>query len=232
MRRRIFVTLIFTILSLRLLVASSYKLESTLEYKAAKEYCKSIEYRVDDIASRFKLNSKLLLPIIFPECMRFSETKNLIETNTLELFYTNFGKEYSDFSIGRFQMKPSFVEAMELFVLQDKELRKEFEFLLMQEDCKGVRALRLERLKDISWQVIYLCCFYKIVDKRFRNLNFDTMAKKVHFYATAYNVGFTMKTEEIQKWQTIYSFPSGKINGENNYPYGFVAQEYFNDTNP
>lgn len=220
-----------TLLGLPAIGMTLLKLKSTIEYNSAKDYCKSIEPLVDRIAGTFNLEKRLLLPIVFPECMRFSGLQNRIETNALELFYTNFGKDYSDFSIGRFQMKPSFVEALELSVLQDKELRKEFKFLLMQEDCKGVRTLRLERLKDINWQIIYLCCFYKVADKRFGHLSFHSLADKVHFYATAYNLGFTSNIDEITKWQTINSFPSGKRNDEKNYPYGYISKEYFNEIN-
>jgi hypothetical protein len=234
MNRKIILVLVFIpcLFCISSTIKPSVKYKYNKEYNDAKHYCKSIKNTVDSVAVKFKLNSNFLLPIVFPECMRFSVIQNSIETNALEIFYTKFGKEYSDFSIGRFQMKPSFVETLEAFVLLDKKLHNEFGFILMKEESQGARSLRIDRLKNINWQIIYLSCFYKIVEIRFHNLSFLTIADKINFYATAYNVGFTMPSNEIKKWQTINIFPSGHKDNENNYPYGSISLEYFNDTNP
>ena len=48
--------------------------------------------------------------IFFPELIRYSFIRDLLETTALEYLYIENGKNYADFSIGRMQMKPSFIE--------------------------------------------------------------------------------------------------------------------------
>lgn len=58
------------------------------------------------------------LAIVSPELIRWTAFKDFFETTALELLYVKKGKTYADFSIGHFQIKPSFVEQLEAYVSQ------------------------------------------------------------------------------------------------------------------
>lgn len=48
--------------------------------------------------------------VVFPELVRFSALRDKMETTLLKTLYRNLGEYYADFSIGVFQIKPSFAE--------------------------------------------------------------------------------------------------------------------------
>jgi len=54
-----------------------------------------------------------MIAIVFPEMLRYNENLEEIETQLLKSLYVRFGNRYADFSIGYFQMKPSFAEKIE-----------------------------------------------------------------------------------------------------------------------
>jgi hypothetical protein len=216
------------------LIANGQKIPAKIKYKKeydqALHYCKVFKPKIDSIAIKFKLSSEVLLPIIFPELIRYSVLKDKLESASLELLYTNLGKEYSDFSVGYFQMKPSFVEKLEESIKLDSLLCRSYKFAYTYPVGNNENAIRMERisrLESLEWQIIYLCLFFKIIEKRFSNLLFSSSATKINFYSTAYNVGFWKSKNEIVKWQKLNTFPSGKIDDINNYPYGLISFEYF-----
>ena len=66
-----------------------------------------------DTFVKYQLNPYFVLAIVFPELIRYSKLQDVIESNDLKVLYVQFGDTYSNFSIGRFQMKPSFCEQLE-----------------------------------------------------------------------------------------------------------------------
>lgn len=167
------------------------------------------------------------LAIVFPELMRYNPTRDAAETMGNRLLYVNFGDEYSNFSIGCFQMKPTFVEKLEKEVKEKAELAA---FLPLSQykssDITEIRKERLNRLSQLTWQVKYLACFLTIIENRFPLLD-KSMPEKVKFYATAYNRGFFVSEAEILKWTKKANFPdvehaSGKL-----YVYGEIAAYFY-----
>ena len=203
------------------------------EYKFAFDFCKSITLKTDSISKKFNITSQSILPIVFPECMRYSVVKDHLETSALNVLYVNFGNKYSDFSIGRFQMKPSFVEMLEKEVLSNPELLKEFQFLTKYSTLveSKIRMHRVGRLSQLDWQINYLCCFYRIIEMRFKNIKFKSEDSKIDFYATAYNLGFWKSFQEIEKQQQMPTFPGGYVDYEKNYPYGTIAVDFYKLSN-
>jgi len=204
------------------------------EYNKANLFCQSISGKIDSIAKKFDIKTETLLPIVFPECMRYSVYQDKFETWSLEFLYTSYGKEYSDFSIGKFQMKPSFAEKIEETIKNDSTSFYKYRFIYKHANSESdylIRMARIYRLKTLDWQILYLCCYYKIAEKYFSTLNFTSERDKVSFYATAYNLGFWKSITEIEKWRNIKLFPSGKIDNFNNYSYGDIAGEYYTQIN-
>jgi len=54
-----------------------------------------------------------VLSIVFPELIRFNAIQDKIETFALQSLYVKYGKDYANFSVGPFQVKPSFAESLE-----------------------------------------------------------------------------------------------------------------------
>ena len=139
--------------------------------------------------------------LVFPEVMRYNTIKDGIETESLKTLYVQFGQEYANFSIGLFQMKPTFavqVENKAKQLLHDsifKELQLEYE----KKDEENVREKRIERLQDNEWQLVYLSAFICICNEIYKQKTFSSTHEKLQWYATVYNAGFDKTDAYISK---------------------------------
>lgn len=130
------------------------------------------------------LDPAFALAIVFPEIIRYSAIRDWAETKALEVLYVQYGSPYADFSIGRFQIKPSFAE-------------------LLDGNSAGtgspesIRLQRLRRLQDIKGQLHYLILFCKHMEIRFPEYRAVAAEEKLRFYATAYNTGFHKNKQQI-----------------------------------
>ena len=101
-----------------------------LEYRA--ESSKTIDYfkQHTEIQSELRrhLNEEdceIAQVIVMPEFSVFSKTCDVLEYRTMCLFYILYGN--TDFSIGHYQMKPSFIETLETYISKDKNLKKKYQ---------------------------------------------------------------------------------------------------------
>ena len=78
-----------------------------------------------------------------------------MEQAALQGLYVTGGKERANFSIGLFQMKPSFVEQVEAAWMKSP-LRHEYRLYFDLKDHREQRRRRLERMQDEQWQCVYL----------------------------------------------------------------------------
>lgn len=169
----------------------------------------------------------MVVACAFPELLRFEKYKNLAETSALELLYVRLGEKYADFSIGYFQIKPSFVEKLEKYFRQNKT--KEFNFLTTypSKDSTLIRQKRLERLQQLAWQLKYLKAFYTLVQAKFPSLEKLPSTEKVKFLASAYNLGFDAPEEKIKKWIGMQNFPYGSKYKGSQHAYTDLALEFY-----
>jgi hypothetical protein len=130
--------------------------------------------------------------IVFPEVMRFNELKDDIETESLRTMYVQFGKEYADFSVGLFQMKPSFAEQLELKAQQllPVAVYKELQLTYESTNTEAIRTERINRLQDADWQLVYLTAFICVCNELYKHKQFTNAAEKMQWYASVYNTGF------------------------------------------
>ena len=115
----------------------------------------------------------------------------------LKLLYAPFGEEIADFSIGTFQMKPSFARKVENYWMEyfgDKYLK---ENNITLEDTKEQRKARISRLSSFEGSIKYLGMFTKIIEAKYPQAKDLDLKTKVEFYATAYNSSFVVPFEEI-----------------------------------
>lgn len=109
------------------------------------------------------------LAIVSPELIRWSAFKDFFETTALELLYVKKGKTYADFSIGHFQMKPSFVEQLEAYVFQHESLNT-FKYIVISNKSEvEIRKERIKRLQQFAWQLRYAHVFWSVVTDKFKH---------------------------------------------------------------
>jgi hypothetical protein len=144
-----------------------------------------------------------VIATVFPELVRFSGLRNELEVFSLKVLYAREGARYADFSIGPFQMKPSFVERLEAQVLlwerTAPELHDKWRRLLPAPEgasAQEVRRLRVDRLSDIAWQLAYAACFYDAVAGSGLLAGTDRRGR-LFLLSAAYNAGFWLDREEL-----------------------------------
>ena len=64
------------------------------------------------LCDKYDVSYPMAIAVVFPEIVRYSAIRDKIEITLLKALYINLGEDYADFSIGQFQMKPSFAEAL------------------------------------------------------------------------------------------------------------------------
>ncbi len=206
----------------------SGKKASNLDFNFAENYCRKINEEVQKTAYKYALNSDEIIPIIYPECSRFSSISNIFETSILEYFYVQNGCKTTsgaDFSIGYFQMKPSFIENLEEIILNDTIFQKQkSKFTYKSKNVKEIRAARLDRLMNQAWKIEYLCCFVKFMKNRYLEEKIEI--DQISFCSAAYNYGFQNSSKEIIEWTKVRAFPNGIKNQSENYIYSELAKDY------
>ncbi len=175
-------------------------------------------------------NVHFMQSIVFPEVMRYNALKDGIESESLKTLYVQFGEEYANFSIGIFQMKPSFAEMVEIKCKQilPANVYDELQLKYKEETAENIRAKRIERLTDDDWQLIYLTAFIAICNKKFSSKNFVNDTEKLQWYASVYNAGFDKTDEYISKKIKEANFYLEEQMPGKKFKYAAIASYYFN----
>lgn len=196
-------------------------------YVDALNYCKTHKDDFNRIEKDFSIDQQLASAIVFPEFIRYNRFRDFAETSALELLYIKHGKEVADFSIGRFQMKPSFIETMEALVQKDSTLIDEFNNVVnyTTTDNTEIRKTRLDRLKSEEWQFQYLACFIKLAEKAYSNYIDENTEQRLLILSSAYNRGFGATYNEIKILSENKTFPYGNKHF-GRYSYYDVAKYY------
>ena len=208
---------------------SKFEKDYKFEIKNAEYHYKKIKPELTKQSKKYKTDSNIISAIIFPELIRYSMFRDFFETTVLEFFYVEQGSKAANFSIGIFQIKPSFVEQLEAEIKKYSELNK-YRFItkFTSVEPSQIRKERLNRLKSTKWQLIYLNCFYSLMETKYPTSYFANKANKVKFYATVYNHGFNCSKTEIKKWTKIKTFPHGLNSNKQNYSYAGISLYYYN----
>jgi len=165
----------------------------------------------------------LAIAVIFPELVRYSALRDKMEITLLKALYINLGQDYANFSIGHFQMKPSFAEMVREQapeVLSRKsgiifKSRSEFD------DIKNYRKSIVTDLEDTRTQFNYLVAFLKICEKKYKT-NRKPETARLAFCATAYNYGIDKSAGEINS-MIDKKFFNTKLFKTENYSYADVS---------
>jgi hypothetical protein len=176
---------------------------------------------------RFDIPYNELIAVVFPELVRYSALRDKMEISMLKTLYRNLGDDYADFSIGVFQIKPSFAEDIreQVFSATDKELRSLFRKKSSFPNKRLFRASIIGDLENPETEMNYLIAFYRICEKRFGNEMPDTESK-IKFFATAYNTGQLKNAKDIEA-RSNKKFFNTKLFKTENYSYSDVSLYWY-----
>ncbi|MFM2268593.1 MAG: hypothetical protein RL757_2034 [Bacteroidota bacterium] len=169
------------------------------------------------------------LAVVFPELIRWSAFQNFLETEVLEAQYVSGGAAAADFSIGYFQMKPSFIEDLETEIAA-KPIFKGFDYqyvLILNKNATETRQIRLARLQQTEWQLRYAHLFWLVMERKFGHRKFDSPQARIRFFATAYNFGFQKSEAEIEAYQSKSFFPYGRKYTSEQVAYADLSLEFY-----
>ncbi|HUX96210.1 MAG TPA: hypothetical protein VMV47_10805 [Bacteroidales bacterium] len=163
------------------------------------------------------------IAVIFPELVRYSALRDKMEITLLKALYINLGEQYANFSIGQYQIKPSFAETIHsegpsvLGRRSGIRFKQPGEF----ESISYYRKSIVVDLEKPETEFNYVVAFYKICEKKYRINSMDEI-HKLKFLATAYNFGIDKSAEQIELMIDTKYFNT-KLFKTENYSYADVA---------
>lgn len=167
---------------------------------------------------------KAIYSVVAPEVSQYNAVTDIFEVKALEKKYVKDGS--CNYSIGYFQMKPTFVESLEKEVFNNASLRKKYGKHLQYAKGKNrmtVRKERLERMCKTEWQIRYLAIFIDVQKRRTAKWGLKNNTDKVRYWSTLYNAGPYLSKQRIRNRQKVKQFPRGT----KDFNYSAVAVELY-----
>jgi len=197
------------------------------DWKRAEAFEAENRCWMEPILERNNISYPLAVAVIFPELVRYSALRDKMETTLLKVLYINLGEEYANFSIGHFQMKPSFAEIIRERASDVLNRRSDVNFKRRVEfsDVKQFRKSIVTDLDDTRAQLNYLSVFIKICEKDHKTNSMD-VEERLKFLATAYNYGLDASSGQIES-MINKKFFNTKLFNTNNYSYADVSLYWY-----
>jgi hypothetical protein len=202
----------------------NYRKIFSSDYERAIHFLQSEQKWMDEIIVSYGLEPREVKAIIFPELIRYNSIQDKIETFALESLYIQYGKAYANFSIGPFQIKPSFAENVEIDFLRKIDPAKSG--VLDTTQTINARDSRLQRLKNSMQMLRYVCMFFNILERKYPSWNSEE--EKIKFFASAYNSNYRNRGQEIRNFATKKFFHTG-LAASKKYSYADIAWFFYND---
>ena len=178
---------------------------------------------IEPVLAKNHISYPLAIAVIFPELVRYSALRDRMEVTLLKALYINMGDNYANFSVGQFQMKPSFAMMVreQSHSVLSRRSGISFKQKAEYDDAREYRRSVVEDLEDTKTQFNYLVTFIKICDKNFRTNRMDEITR-LKFIATAYNYGIDKSSASIES-MTDRKFFNTKLFKTENYCYADVS---------
>lgn len=147
----------------------------------------------------------MALAVVAPEMSLYSRMLDFVELRTLFTLYVTTGK--GNFSVGPFQMKPSFIEELHRRVDADPALASYRR--LLRCDAEGIARRReiLRRLSSMDWQLKYLAAFMAVARPIARESADESEEDALRRIATLYNGGLHLTPAAVRRLQARRQFP-------------------------
>jgi hypothetical protein len=181
-------------------------------WKKAEAFEKENRSWMKSFISGNRISYPLTVAVFFPELVRYSSIQDRIEITLLKALYINSGDDYADFSIGVFQVKPSFAErvAKDSQVYLGKRSSPRLICPSDYEDIKEYRKALITKLENPESELEFIVAFIKICRKKY-NLTEQSEPEQVRFLATAYNYGIDKSEEQIRLMMDRKYFNTGLL---------------------
>jgi hypothetical protein len=203
-----------------------YRLIFRRDWEKARAFVSENETWMKQLSVKYDVSYPLAIAVVFPELVRYSALRDKMETTLLKTLYINLGDDYADFSIGQFQMKPSFAEALHKKAPMLKgRLRKLFQEKSKNDDKKKYRAAIVRDLEDPESQFLYLIAFLKICENVYPLEDIDE-DERLRFLATAYNYSFQKSFDEVNKMTGKKFFYTKLVKGDS-YSYADISVYWY-----
>lgn len=166
--------------------------------------------------------------VIFPELIRYSALRDKIEITLLKALYVHYGAEYSNFSIGVFQIKPGCAEEIlqHISKLNDRQLYDHFSCFFRRQSDMEKRLTIVKELEEPSREIYFVVALIRILEKRYRHKNWENPDNKLRFFAAAYNTGFSSSEKHIRKMMTAKSFHTKISRPNDTYCYSDISSAF------
>lgn len=193
------------------------------DWQKALKYLEDNNTWIKPAVNRFNIPYDELIAVVFPELVRYSALRDKMETSMLKTLYRNLGDDYANFSIGVFQVKPSFAEEIHerVFSGPDRDLKAIFKKKSSFNNIRLYRANVISDLENPETEINYLIAFYKICQKRFAR-EWPDKESRIKYLATAYNTG-QMKSAKGIEMMSGKKFFNTKLFKTENYSYSDVS---------
>jgi hypothetical protein len=193
------------------------------DWKKAQAFERDNRSWMEPVLAKNHISYPLAIAIVFPELVRYSALRDKMEITLLKALYVNMGEDYANFSIGQFQMKPSFAEIIREHAPFAMKRRSEITFKNRSDfdDIKDFRKSIVSDLEDPKTQINYLVAFIKICEKSYKTDSKDEVAR-LKFIATAYNYGIDKSAVQIES-MIDKKFFNTKLFKTENYSYADVS---------
>jgi hypothetical protein len=191
--------------------------------------CRFIDHNrwISDSLLRYNTDPCIGLSVIFPELIRYSSIRDKLEIKALQTLYVQYGRAYADFSIGNFQMKPSFAEDLEKEYIRQHGMQDNLCSGIDTTSSEQARKERMDRLVRLPVQVRYLAMFLIIMDQKFSVAPFIDITDRLMLMAAAFNHGFKSDLSVLSGIAGQNFFYTGMIPARTKFNYADISSDYF-----
>lgn len=198
------------------------------DWDAAIEFVSKNSNRFDKYLNTNEISKDLAIAIIFPELIRYSALRNKMEVGMLKTLYVYKGAAYANFSVGHFQMKPSFAQQVlaETKRYRIKWANRYFRDIYKTNDSIAYRRKIVAMLDNFEGQAILLVAFIKICDLKY-GLNEMVESDRVKIYSTAYNGGIHLRYDQLMALMRKKHYHIGFKSSKELFSYADISHYYW-----
>ncbi len=199
------------------------------DWSEANSFVRENRVWIGPLLEKNNISYPLAIAVIFPELVRYSALRDKMEITLLKALYINLGEYYANFSIGQFQMKPSFASVIRDEAPGVMGRRSDIIFKSPDDfsDIQNYRKSIITDMEDPKVQLTYLIAFLRICEKKFKT-NRMNETDRLLFLATAYNYGIDKEADQIIRMNKRRFFTTKLIKGEM-YSYSDISLYWYKE---
>ncbi len=205
---------------------ADYKAIFGKDWAKAEQFIDENRSWMKQMAARYRVSYPVAAAVVFPELVRYSAIRDKVEITLLKALYISLGNQYSDFSVGPFQMKPSFAEYMcaAADTLRGRALNR-LKNKTGKDDIREFRRSIVSDLEQARSQFIYLAAFIKLSESKY-GLEKAGDPEKVRILSAAYNCGPDKSLERVKEMAGQMYFNT-KLYRTENYSYSDISLYWY-----